>query len=70
MPAIIQLVKPTELLALAAIFRTVDFAAKLEQADQGVGMLGVRFTDEPADPEARFIFYDQLMREVPKKREG
>ena len=65
----IELVKPADLRALAAIFSSLDFAAKLEEAGEVRRKMPVRFTDEPSDPEARFRFYDRLMRERPDRPE-
>lgn len=69
MPLLIEMLKPADLIALAAAFRSVDFTAKLDQAGEARITMPVRFTDEPRNPEARFHFYRRLMEERPDRPE-
>jgi len=63
----IELVKREDLLALAATFRSVDFAAKLRLTLRP-SKPHLHFTDEPSVGEERFGFYDRIMREVPRPK--
>ena len=70
MPLVIELVKRGDLVPLQQAYPAVDIAAKLREAAQAQETrMRTYVVGEPLDREARFRFFDELMRERPDRPE-
>ncbi len=71
MPLLVQIIKPVELAALQTMFPSLDLQGMLRSAEGSEPERPrLHFTDAPTNPEAKFRFYDRMMREGPKRHAG